>query len=162
MIRYRDVHGEPHDRPPDAPVEWRVSGYAIIERAGTLLMVEPAMDAGWTWGLPGGGIEREPEETLLDGIAREVYEETGYQFTPEPATLVFAGEVFYRTVRHRHLRSLLFAARGGIGSEPDPAWERPKAEVARVAWVEIESLRREQVQWHHWGMLERLRIVTSP
>jgi ADP-ribose pyrophosphatase YjhB (NUDIX family) len=160
VIRYRDVHGNPHVRPDDAPVEWRVSGYAVIERAGTLLMVEPMMDASWTWSLPGGGIEREPEETLLDGIAREVYEETGYRFTPDQATLVFAGEVFYRTVRHRHLRSLMFTASGEIDEDPDPRWTRPVVEIARVAWIEVGSLRREQVQWQHWGILERLGIVT--
>ncbi|HEV2127430.1 MAG TPA: hypothetical protein VGR22_02295, partial [Thermomicrobiales bacterium] len=67
MICYRDVHGELHERPPDASVEWRVSGYGIIERDGRLLMVEPVMAAGWTWGLPGGGVRLEPEETIIAG-----------------------------------------------------------------------------------------------
>ncbi len=158
MVHYRDVHGKPHERPADAPVEWRISGYGIVEHDGRLLMVEP-VDVRGIWVLPGGGIQLNPEESVLDGIAREVREETGYHFSPDPTTLAFAGEVFYRTLHGRYLRSLLFVARGELSREPDPTWQPPADEIAQVAWIDIGTLRRVDVQWHHWEALAKLGIV---
>ncbi len=59
--------------------EWTVGG-ALIEEAGSLLLVRnERRDGSHDWTPPGGVID--PGETLLEGLAREVLEETGLTVT---------------------------------------------------------------------------------
>lgn len=161
MTRYVDLRGESHERPEGTPARWRVGGYGVAVRDGRLLLVEPVWTQGWTWDLPGGGIRLMPDETILEGITREVYEETGYRFTPDPATLTHHGDLFFRTLKGRYLRSLTFTARGEVAPEPDPAWRRPTREIRQVAWVPIATLRPDDVHRHHCEMLVRLGLVPT-
>ena len=58
------------------PREWLVAG-ALVETEGRLLMVRNRRRGGWSdWSTPGGVID-EADASLLDGLAREVEEETG-------------------------------------------------------------------------------------
>lgn len=52
--------------------------HAIVERDGALLLVRRAarLSEGGKWGLPGGFLDR--GETLVDGVRRELREETGW------------------------------------------------------------------------------------
>ncbi|MGH6689612.1 MAG: NUDIX hydrolase [Gammaproteobacteria bacterium] len=52
--------------------------HAVIERDGALLLVRRASHLleGGKWGLPGGFLDR--DETLYEGVLREVREETGW------------------------------------------------------------------------------------
>src|SRR5207249_6056868 len=52
--------------------------HAIVERAGALLLVRraPYLSEGGRWGLPGGFLDR--DERLVDGVLRELREETGW------------------------------------------------------------------------------------
>jgi 8-oxo-dGTP pyrophosphatase MutT (NUDIX family) len=159
MKRYIDLYGDEHERPADTPAQWRIGGYGVVEREGRLLMVEPVWTTGWTWDLPGGGVHLMPEESILEGIVREVYEETGYRFTPDPATLTHLGDMFFRTLKGRYLRSITFTVRGDVGPESDPAWVRPEDEIERVEWVDPTTLRREDVHFHHWDALTKLGYV---
>lgn len=57
--------------------EWRVAG-AVVEADGHLLLVRNRRRNGrHDWSPPGGVIELEGGESVLDGLAREVLEETG-------------------------------------------------------------------------------------
>jgi 8-oxo-dGTP pyrophosphatase MutT (NUDIX family) len=161
MKRYIDLYGKEHERPAETPVQWRIGGYGVVEREGRLLMVEPVWTTGWTWDLPGGGVRLMPEETILEGIVREVYEETGHRFTPDAATLTHHGDIFFRTLEGRFLRSITFTVHGVVEAEPDPAWTRPEDEIARVAWVDPSTLRREEVHFHHWDVLVKLGYVSE-
>lgn len=65
-------------RDPEAPAPnnpRRVGVVAFIQRDGSLLL-ERRADFG-TWGLPGGALDE--DETVQQGIAREVLEETGLE-----------------------------------------------------------------------------------
>jgi len=56
--------------------EWLVAG-ALVETEGRLLMVRNRRRGGWSdWSTPGGVID-EGDASLLEGLAREVEEETG-------------------------------------------------------------------------------------
>ena len=50
----------------------------MVERDGALLLVRraPHLLEGDTWGLPGGFLDR--DETLAEGVLRELHEETGW------------------------------------------------------------------------------------
>jgi 8-oxo-dGTP diphosphatase len=52
--------------------------HAVVERDGALLLVRraPHMLEGGKWGLPGGFLDR--DETLVEGVLRELQEETGW------------------------------------------------------------------------------------
>ena len=55
-----------------------VALHALVEREGALLMVKraPHLGEGGKWGLPGGFLDR--DETLAQGVLRELLEETGW------------------------------------------------------------------------------------
>ena len=52
--------------------------HAVVERGGALLLVKraPTLSEGGKWGLPGGFLDR--DERLVDGVLRELREETGW------------------------------------------------------------------------------------
>ncbi len=52
--------------------------HAVVERDGALLLVRRAahLPDGGRWGLPGGFLDR--DETLSQGVLRELHEETGW------------------------------------------------------------------------------------
>ena len=52
--------------------------HAVVERDGALLLVKraPTLSEGGKWGLPGGFLDR--DERLVDGVLRELREETGW------------------------------------------------------------------------------------
>lgn len=54
----------------------RVSSYAVVVRAGEVLLTRWVSPVGPQWSLPGGGIEH--GEDVRDAALREVAEETGY------------------------------------------------------------------------------------
>ena len=59
------------------PCTYRVSVKAIIKDSdGRVLLLQ---EADGQWDLPGGGLEH--NESVQDGLAREVLEETGYRVT---------------------------------------------------------------------------------
>ena len=126
MTSYVDIHGSNHKRPSGEPVRWRIGGYGVIERDGLLLLVEPILASEWKWNLPGGGVHLDPEESIIEDTAREVFEETGYRFTPEPKTLAFLGDAFFRTPKGRYLRSVTFTVRGQVADLPEAAWVLPR------------------------------------
>lgn len=145
----------PHDG--RSPIAWRVSTYAVVVRDGALLMVEPVWAARWE--LPGGGVELQSGETLVDCASRECREETGYRFTPtdEPR---FVGESFFLLRQpNRFCHSLIFAVHGNVDGHPDPAWTRNAEEISGVRWVRLESLDEYAVHQPHWKALRTLELI---
>lgn len=56
-----------------------IAVHAIVEKDGSLLLVKraPRLSEGGKWGLPGGFLDR--DETLSEGVLRELREETGWE-----------------------------------------------------------------------------------
>jgi len=161
MIRYIDQALTLHTRPDDAPAEWRICVYGLAERDGRILLVDQIVKAGPTLSLPGGGVELEPEETILEGSVREVYEETGYRFEPDANSLMFLGDPFIKSPSGRHVHTILFLVRGTVSDDPDPAWERNAEEIVEVLWVDPASLNRSDIRRSHWSALARLGYVSD-
>ena len=59
--------------------QWQVAGAFISTSAGVLMVCNKRRDGRLDWTTPGGVIE--PGEPILDGLAREVLEETGLVVT---------------------------------------------------------------------------------
>jgi 8-oxo-dGTP pyrophosphatase MutT (NUDIX family) len=157
--RYLDQALTPHARPPDSPVTWRIGVYALIERNGKVLLVDQIVAAGPGMTLPGGGVEL--EETIIEGSVREVYEETGYRFTPDPASLTFIEDFFIRSPSGKHHHALAFLVRGTVSDAPDPPWRLDQEEIIEVLWVDPGTLTRDDVRRLHWEVLERLGYVSD-
>ncbi len=56
-----------------------IAVHAIVEKHESLLLVKraPRLSQGGKWGLPGGFLDR--DETLAEGVLRELREETGWE-----------------------------------------------------------------------------------
>jgi ADP-ribose pyrophosphatase YjhB (NUDIX family) len=61
--------------------EWVVGGAVLLSGDGVLLVQNRRRNGSFDWSPPGGVIEVHDGETLLDGLAREVEEETGLRIT---------------------------------------------------------------------------------
>lgn len=106
--------------------------HAIVERDGALLLVKRAsqLSEGGKWGLPGGFLDR--DERLVDGVLRELREETGW--TGEVRWLL---RINSRPDRPREDRQnvafdFVIAPLARVG-EPDQ-------ESSAVEWVPIDRL----------------------
>jgi 8-oxo-dGTP pyrophosphatase MutT (NUDIX family) len=158
MRAYVDVFGNLAERPADAPVRWRVSCYPVAVREGRILLVEPAWARRWE--LPGGGVELEREETLIEAAVRECREETGYRFVPDAASLAFAGEHFFAVPwSGAFYHSLTFTVRGTVAGEPDPGWIADTEEIVDIQWLDPAALTAERVQGFHWSALQSLGLA---
>jgi 8-oxo-dGTP diphosphatase len=61
--------------------DWTVAGGLIESAEGLLLVCNRRRNGSFDWSPPGGVIEVADGESLLDGLTREVEEETGIQVT---------------------------------------------------------------------------------
>jgi 8-oxo-dGTP diphosphatase len=61
--------------------DWTVAGGLIESAEGLLLVCNRRRNGSFDWSPPGGVIEVADGETLLDGLTREVEEETGIRVT---------------------------------------------------------------------------------
>lgn len=154
---YRDPRGNPVPYDGASPVTWRLGAGVLAERGGRMLMIESLQSGRWE--LPGGGVE--VDETLLEGAARECFEETGYRLTaagPEPFHV--AEQFFFwrdDAPHYRHAVSVYF--RGTVEEEADPAWTPDPVEVRTVRWMAPADLSPENTQPHQWAALRRAGLV---
>lgn len=102
--------------------------HALIERDGRVLLGRRAFDPGaGCWGLPGGFLEE--AEHPLDGLRREVREETGLDVEPEALFGTWISPHGERTVLVLVYRATVL---GGIEQAAD--------DVTELAWFSANDL----------------------
>lgn len=109
---------------------------AIIERGGQFLLVEEEDDGQILFNQPAGHLE--PDESLVEGCAREVLEESAWQFQPrelvgiyrwtKPASASSAGVTYLR-----------FAFCGELGGHD--AARKLDTGIVRALWLDAEEIR---------------------
>ena len=92
MILCRDINGKAHIVTRSSLVK-RTSAYGVIKNEKGILLVRDRTSSDKKWDLPGGGID--PGERLLDGLKREIKEETGLDVIDRPTKICKFTEYFY-------------------------------------------------------------------
>ena len=104
---------------------------AVIERDGKYLLVEEETTQGVLFNQPAG--HWEPNETLIEGAAREVLEESAYHFIPQHLTGIYSWHS-----EHSSTTYLRFAFGGDITAhEPDRALDEG---IVRAVWMTPDEI----------------------
>jgi 8-oxo-dGTP pyrophosphatase MutT (NUDIX family) len=110
---------------------------AVIEQNGKFLLVEEETADGVMFNQPAGHLEN--GETLLDGVVREVQEETAYRFQPTG----LLGVYHWRHPK-KDITYLRFAFTGEIaGHDPE---QKLDTGILRACWLNLDEVRATQAQ----------------
>ena len=110
---------------------------AVIEQDGKFLLVEEETADGVMFNQPAGHLE--DGETLLDGVVREVQEETAYRFTPTGLL-----GVYHWKHPKKDITYLRFAFTGEIAGH-DPTQKLDEG-ILRACWLTPDQIRTTQAQ----------------
>lgn len=109
--------------------EWLVGGGIILGPEGLLLVQNRRRNGHLDWSTPGGVIDE--GETLIEGLTREVHEETGLSVTE------WAGPVYRLETEAPDLGwHLRFEAHVAVAYEGELHVDDPDGIVVDVAWVD--------------------------
>jgi 8-oxo-dGTP diphosphatase len=126
--------------------EWTVAGAVIEGPEGILLVQNRRRNGSLDWTPPGGVIEVHSGETVLDGLAREVEEETGLRVTdwegPIYEVSALAAGMGWR-MRVEVYRALAVEGEVHVGDDPDGI-------VVDAAWVDPSSCEVHLAGGHPW------------
>lgn len=118
------------------PDVWKpsVTVAAIIERDGRFLLVEEETSDGIRFNQPAGHLD--PNESLIDAVARETMEEAAHDFTPTALVGMYMTRYLSSRTR-KEVTYLRFAFCGEVGK----AYDRPLDEgILRAVWMTRDEL----------------------
>ncbi len=146
-----DEYGEHFIKPEGAPVAWRPSSYAYVEREGRVLLVWPHPLKYWM--LPGGAVVC-GKETTAEGAVRECLEETGYRIRIRgDARPAFSERKFRLTLTGEWLYALIFIYEAELVSEDQDLEVIGCPENSEQNITEIEDP-KEHIRWHSLADLD--------
>ncbi|MFS0777722.1 NUDIX domain-containing protein [Neobacillus sp. 3P2-tot-E-2] len=119
----------------------RIRCTGLIVENNSVLLVEYDDNNGIHYNLPGGGLE--PGETILEGVAREVLEETTAQVDVGPLALIYEFTPHKQSgdynVNEKHGLHLIFECTIKNNSIPRLP-QNPDPHQSAVKWVTLEEL----------------------
>ena len=119
------------------PNRWKpnVTVSAIIERDARFLLIEENTVDGLRLNTPAGHLD--PAETPLQACAREVLEETAYEFTPTALIGIYMNR-FIRTRSGADITYLRFAFTGDLGMHH--AMRQLDEGIVRPVWLSLPEI----------------------
>jgi 8-oxo-dGTP pyrophosphatase MutT (NUDIX family) len=120
------------------PNRWKpnVTVAAVIERDGRFLLVEEETTDGLKLNNPAGHLD--PGESPITACAREVLEETAFDFEPLHIIGVYLNR-FTKTRTGDDITYLRFAFAGNLGTHH--AWRALDEGIVRTVWMTAEEIR---------------------
>jgi len=114
---------------------------AAIIKDETILMVRHQHDGRNYWTLPGGGIEE--NETHIEALVREVFEETHLQV--EVNQFLFKEEESPNRISYCYLATANGSFEAKLGSDPEEA-DLPKDErmLQEMSWQPIQNMKNDR------------------
>lgn len=119
------------------PHTWKpsVTVAAIIERDGRFLLIEEETSDGVRLNQPAGHLD--PFESLAEAVAREVMEETAYEFKPTALVGMYLSS-YHSARRNSDVTYLRFAFCGEVGQHHEG---RPLDEgILRTMWLTRDEI----------------------
>lgn len=118
------------------PDVWKpsVTVAAIIERGGRFLLVEEETSDGIRFNQPAGHLD--PNESLIDAVARETLEEAAHDFTPTALVGMYMSR-YLSSRTHKEVTYLRFAFCGDLGAAHDQPLDEG---ILRTVWMTREEL----------------------
>jgi len=142
-----DIHQNPVERKSEDKIFWRISAYALVRsKDNKILLVKPQYDKN-IWLLPGGEVEK--DESIVQGIERECYEETGYRVKVDFVKPIYIGESnFYCCDKFCHSIILIYPAQLLSEKQDKEAINSLEPnEVEKVEWVPLSEISEKNC--HH-------------
>jgi len=136
-MKFKDWWNKEHSLPKNKKFSWRPSAYGLIIKRNRILLIKSRLHGMWE--CPGGGIEL--GEKILDGLAREVYEETGCKITVKNKQPLYVDDNYFFALnknKYFHTIPMVFLAspQGALKN----AKPRDTKEVADIAWFDLSKL----------------------
>lgn len=107
---------------------------AVIERDGHFLLVEEETSDGIRFNQPAGHLD--PNESLIDAVARETLEEAAHEFTPTALLGMYMSRYLSSRTR-KEVTYLRFAFTGELGREHDRPLDHG---ILRTVWMTREEM----------------------
>ena len=153
---FRDWNDNEVEKPDDREIIWRPSAYAIIIDDNKILLVKSKGNGKFT--LPGGEVNL--NETLLEGLAREVYEETGCSIDKESARQVHTGEnFFYAEDVDVYSHALLTVYELDLLGSDRKIDIGDNEEVEDVLWIPLNNLLTEDINKMTLSLLKGAGVI---
>jgi 8-oxo-dGTP pyrophosphatase MutT (NUDIX family) len=133
---FKDRKGNEKIKPDGREVTKRVAAYGIAIEESKILFVKPAWKQELD--LPGGGIER--KETVIEGLKREFYEETGMDIeilNKEPVGV--KTQLFYADDIDKYFDSRQYFFLVSI-KRRDALWKPDAKEIRELIWCDIKDI----------------------
>lgn len=136
-MKFKDVYGKECILPAGRMPIWRPSGYALVENDDKILFVRDRQHCKLE--LPGGGINL--GEQILEGVVREVFEETGYKVKVREDNPFYAREnFFYASDADEYLHAILMFFKADLMSLYQETKHIDYKEVSEVVWRSLKEI----------------------
>ncbi len=114
----------------------RIAAFAVVIDSGKVLLVRQYRRNSLVWSFPGGLLEK--NESLIEGVKREVFEETGARITPFAVVGLsnWAGPSIFPSDPYHHSGFSVFLAADYVEGELKP----DKEEILEVGFYELDNL----------------------
>jgi len=143
-MKFKDWNQKEHELPKGRIYTWRPSAYAYVVQNDRTLLIRAKQHGRWE--LPGGGINL--NESILTGLEREVFEETGYRIKTRNAEPYYIFDDFFYALdidKYWHTLCMFFNAKLVSDEQISNNIDFEK-EVKDIAWLTNSQIRKLDLQ----------------